>query len=125
MKVLTAPSTVDAAGRLGKFLEGDDGDTDLARAMLQTFARTLMSAEASAAAVLATTSGSRGDPGTNIRGEGALAGEDERASGTDTGRRYMIDSGDSSARRPFFLLISPRPSPVVLSTKETSPSSSL
>ncbi len=46
---MTVPSTIDAAGWLSKYLEGDDGDTDLARAMLQAFAETLMSAEASAA----------------------------------------------------------------------------
>ena len=46
---MTVPSTIDAAGWLGKYLEGDDGDVDLARAMLQAFAETLMSAEASAA----------------------------------------------------------------------------
>ena len=45
---MTVPSTIDAAGWLSKYLEGDDGDTDLARAMLQAFAETLMSAEASA-----------------------------------------------------------------------------
>ena len=45
---MTVTTTIDAAGWLGKYLEGDDGDTDLARAMLQAFAETLMSAEASA-----------------------------------------------------------------------------
>ena len=45
---MTVPSTIDAAGWLGKYLEGDDGDTDLARSMLQAFAEALMSAEASA-----------------------------------------------------------------------------
>ncbi len=45
---MTVPSTIDAAAWLSKYLEGDDGDTDLARAMLQAFAETLMSAEASA-----------------------------------------------------------------------------
>jgi len=45
---VTFPSTIDAAARLGKYLEGDDGDNDLVRAMLQAFAETLMSAEASA-----------------------------------------------------------------------------
>lgn len=45
---MTVPTTIDAAGWLGKHLEGDDGDVDLARAMLQAFAQTLMSAEASA-----------------------------------------------------------------------------
>jgi putative transposase len=44
---VTVPSALDAAGWLGKHLEGDDGDTDLARAMLQAFAETLMSAQAS------------------------------------------------------------------------------
>ena len=43
---MTVPSTIDAAAWLGKYLEGDDGDTDLARAMLQAFAETLMSAQA-------------------------------------------------------------------------------
>jgi hypothetical protein len=46
---VTVPTTIDAAGWLGKHLEGDDGDVDLARAMLAAFANTLMSAEASAA----------------------------------------------------------------------------
>ena len=46
---VTVPSTIDAAGWLSKYLEGDEGDTDLARAMLQAFAETLMSADASAA----------------------------------------------------------------------------
>jgi putative transposase len=44
---MTVPSTIDAAGWLGKYLEGDDVDTDLPRAMLQAFAETLMSAQAS------------------------------------------------------------------------------
>jgi putative transposase len=44
---VTVPTTIDAAGWLGKYLEGDDGDTDLARAMLGAFAEALMSAQAS------------------------------------------------------------------------------
>ena len=45
---MTVPATtIDAAGWLRNHLEGDDGDTDLARAMLQAFAEVLMSAEAS------------------------------------------------------------------------------
>jgi putative transposase len=44
---VTVPSTLDAAGWLRNHLEGPDGDTDLARAMLQAFAEALMSAEAS------------------------------------------------------------------------------
>jgi transposase-like protein len=45
---MTVPSTIDAAGWLGKYLEVDDADTDLPRAMLQAFAEALMSAQASA-----------------------------------------------------------------------------
>ncbi len=45
---MTVPTTIDAAGWLGKYLEGADGDVDLARAMLQAFAEALMSAQASA-----------------------------------------------------------------------------
>lgn len=45
---MTVPSTIDAAGWLRNHLESPDGDGDLARAMLQTFAEALMSAEASA-----------------------------------------------------------------------------
>jgi putative transposase len=44
---VTVPTTIDAAGWLGKYLEGEDGDSDLARAMLASFAQTLMSAQAS------------------------------------------------------------------------------
>jgi putative transposase len=43
---VTVPSTLDAAGWLRNHLEGDDGDRDLARSMLQVFAEALMSAEA-------------------------------------------------------------------------------
>ena len=44
---MNVPTTIDAAGWLSKYLEGADGDVDLARAMLQAFAEALMSAEAS------------------------------------------------------------------------------
>jgi len=44
---VTVPTTIDAGAWLGKYLEGADGDTDLARAMLQAFAEALMSAQAS------------------------------------------------------------------------------
>ena len=56
---MTVPTTIDAAAWLSKYLEGDDGDTDLARAMLQAFAETLMSAEASAIVAPLTTSAAR------------------------------------------------------------------
>ena len=44
---MTVPTTLDAAGFLRNHLDGDDGDSDLLRSMLQSFAETLMSAEAS------------------------------------------------------------------------------
>ena len=44
---MTVPSTLDVAGWLRNHLDGDDGDADLARAMVQAFAEVLMSAEAS------------------------------------------------------------------------------
>ena len=44
---MNVPTTIDAAAWLGKYLEGADGDTDLARAMLGAFAEALMSAQAS------------------------------------------------------------------------------
>ena len=44
---MTVPTTIDATGWLRNHLEGDDGDNDLARSMLQAFAEALMSAEAS------------------------------------------------------------------------------
>jgi len=45
---VTVPTTIDASAWLSKHLEGDDGDGDLARAMLASFAQVLMSAQASA-----------------------------------------------------------------------------
>jgi putative transposase len=44
---MTVPTTIDAGAWLGKYLEVDDADGDLPRAMLATFAEALMSAEAS------------------------------------------------------------------------------
>ena len=44
---MTVPTTLDAAGWLRNHFDGDDGDSDLLRSMLQAFAETLMSAEAS------------------------------------------------------------------------------
>jgi putative transposase len=45
---VTVPTTIDAAEWLRNHLTDADGDTDLARAMLKSFAEVLMSAEASA-----------------------------------------------------------------------------
>jgi putative transposase len=44
---MTVPSTIDAGGWLGKYLEDDDIDRDLPRAMLGAFAEAVMSAQAS------------------------------------------------------------------------------
>jgi len=44
---VTVPTTIDAGAWLSKYLEGADGDQDLARAMLAAFAEALMSAQAS------------------------------------------------------------------------------
>ena len=44
---MNVPTTIDAAAWLSKYLEGADGDQDLARAMLAAFAEALMSAQAS------------------------------------------------------------------------------
>jgi hypothetical protein len=44
---MTVPSTIDAGGWLGKFVEAGDADVDLPRAMLQALAEAVMSAEAS------------------------------------------------------------------------------
>jgi transposase-like protein len=44
---MTVTTTVDAAGWLRNYLEGEHGDVDLLRVMLQEFAQALMSAEAS------------------------------------------------------------------------------
>lgn len=44
---MTVLTTIDAGGWAGKYLEGEDGNTDLARAMLGAFAEALLSAQAS------------------------------------------------------------------------------
>lgn len=44
---MTVPTTIDAGAWLSKYLESDDTDTDMPRAMLQAFAQAVMSAEAS------------------------------------------------------------------------------
>ena len=44
---MTVPTTIDPGAWLSKHLTGEDGDGDLARAMLGAFAQTLMSAQAS------------------------------------------------------------------------------
>ena len=62
---MTVPTTIDAAGWLSKYLEGDDGDGDLARAMLQAFAQTLMSAQASS--MCGAAYGERSEERTNSR----------------------------------------------------------
>ncbi len=44
---MTVPTTLDATGWLRNHLDGDDGDIDLVRSMVQSFAESLRSAEAS------------------------------------------------------------------------------
>ena len=44
---MTVPTTIDANAWLNNYLTGEDGDGDLARAMLGAFAEALMSAQAS------------------------------------------------------------------------------
>ena len=44
---VTVPTTIDTSVWLSKYLESADGDTDLLRAMLASFAEALMSAQAS------------------------------------------------------------------------------
>ncbi len=62
---MTVPTTIDAAGWLRNYLESDDGDTDLSRAMLAAFVKVLMSAEASMQCQAAY--GERSDDRTNSR----------------------------------------------------------
>lgn len=62
---MTVPTTIDPAAWLGNYLAGEDGDTDLARAMLGAFANVLMSAEASATCMAAY--GERTDERVNSR----------------------------------------------------------
>ena len=45
---MPVPCTLDAAGWLRNHLKGDDGDTDLARAMVQAVAEVLMGARVDA-----------------------------------------------------------------------------
>ena len=44
---MNVPTTIDAGAWLSKYLEGANGDTDLARSMLGAFADAIMSAQAS------------------------------------------------------------------------------
>lgn len=62
---MTVPATIDAGAWLSKYLAGDDGDEDLARVMLKTFAEALMSAEVSA--VCQAAYGERTDERVNRR----------------------------------------------------------
>ena len=45
---MTVPTTIDAGAWFGNYLQGADGDGDLARAMLKAFSEAVMSAQASA-----------------------------------------------------------------------------
>jgi putative transposase len=78
---VTVPTTIDAAAWLGKHLEGEDGDVDLARAMLAAFANTLMSAQASAACGAAL--GERTEERVNSRNGYRTRGWDTRVGTID------------------------------------------
>lgn len=62
---MTVPTTIDAAGWLRNYLDADDGDHDLVREMLATFAEVLMSAQASAQCLAGY--GERSDERVNSR----------------------------------------------------------
>ena len=62
---MTVPTMIDPGAWLGKYLEADDVDTDLPRAMLKAFAEALMSAQASMQCRAGL--GERSDERTNSR----------------------------------------------------------
>jgi putative transposase len=78
---MTVPTTIDAAGWLSKYLEGADGDADLARAMLKAFAEALMSAEASA--MCGAALGERSEDRINSRNGYRVRDWDTRAGSID------------------------------------------
>ena len=78
---MTVSTTIDAAGWLSKYLEGGDGDGDLARAMLASFAEVLMSAEASA--MCGAGFNERSDERTNSRNGYRRRGWDTRVGTID------------------------------------------
>ena len=78
---MNVPTTIDAAAWLGKYLEGADGDQDLARAMLAAFAEALMSAQASMQCNAAY--GERTDERENSRNGYRMRPWDTRAGSVD------------------------------------------
>jgi putative transposase len=74
---VNVPTTIDAAAWLGKYLEGADGDGDLLRTMLGSFAEALMSAQASMQCGAAY--GERSDERENSRNGYRLRPWDTRA----------------------------------------------
>jgi len=78
---MTVSTTIDAAGWLGKYLEGADGDVDLARMMLQAFAEALMSAQASG--MCGAGFGERSEERTNSRNGYRVRDWDTRAGTID------------------------------------------
>jgi putative transposase len=78
---VNVPTTIDAAAWLGKYLEGADGDQDLARAMLAAFAEALMSAQASMQCNAAY--GERTDERENSRNGYRMRPWDTRAGSVD------------------------------------------
>jgi putative transposase len=86
---MTVPTTIDAAGWLSKYLEVDDGDGDLARAMLQAFAQTLMSAQASS--MCGAGYGERSEGRTNSRNGYRVRDWDTRVGTIDLAIPKRID----------------------------------
>lgn len=78
---MTVPTTIDAGAWLGKYLEGEEGDVDLTRAMLAAFAETLMSAQASA--MCGAGLGERTEERTNSRNGYRVRPWDTRAGTID------------------------------------------
>jgi putative transposase len=74
---MTVPTTIDAAGWLGKYLEDPEASPDMLRAMLKVFVDALMSAEASA--VCGAAFGERSEERINSRNGYRVGDWDTRA----------------------------------------------
>jgi len=78
---VTVPTMIDPSAFADKYLTGDDGDHDLARQMLATFAEALMSAQASA--LCEAGYGERSDDRVNSRNGYRLRPWDSRVGSID------------------------------------------
>lgn len=96
---MTVPTTIDASAWLSNYLTGEDGDSDLARAMLKTFAETLMSAQASMQCDAAY--GERTEERTNSRNGYRIRPWDTRVGSID----LAIPKLREGSYRPDWLLV--------------------